>query len=217
MKKYIAIFAFIVVTTIQLNAQKNSVNIFVGGYNLYHKSIIGFIERKHMRMRGIEYNRKINDKLKIGARYFQPNFVNPYSAAFMGERFLSKHLIINGYDDVGKLWLRTDYHYWDLGVSYECVRIKKHSLNLKQHISLAHGKDKYIADLVLWEYPNEVHIIHFSSDVKNAQYWGGVSGLNYNYSLWKERLNIGAEFSLRYYFIDFPFQLNYGLHVGYNF
>lgn len=217
MKKHIVIFAFVFVSTIQLNAQKNSVNLFMGNNSLYHNNMSKTKNSKLINTLGVEYSRKIDDKLSIGIRYMQPNYSNPYSAGYMGERHFSSHLTIDWYDDVGKLYMRRDYHYWDLGVSYECVRVKKHSLNLKQHISLAHGKDEYVEDIIAYEYPNEFHIIHFSVSVKNAQYWGGVSGLNYNYSLWKERLNVGAEFSLRYYFIDFPFQLNYGLHLGYNF
>lgn len=217
MKKLIVVFIFILVSNFQLIAQNNSVNIFVGRYDLYHNSIVGNNKGKLIRLIGIDYNRKLNDKLEIGARFFRPSAVNPFSEAYMGENYLSSHLQIKWYDDEGKLYNRKDYHYWDLGVRYEMVKIKKHSFNIIQYLSLAHGKDSYVDKIIAFEYPNEFHIIYLILETKKASYWGGVTGIDYNYHLWNDKVNIGAEVSARYYLNNFPFQLSYGLRIGYNF
>ena len=48
-------------------------------------------------------------------------------------------------------------------------------------------------------------------------YFGALAGIRYDYSFWKNRLNAGLNFDARQYAGGFPFQVNYGGHMGFNF
>jgi hypothetical protein len=47
--------------------------------------------------------------------------------------------------------------------------------------------------------------------------FGALAGIRYDYSFWKNRLNAGLNFDARQYAGGFPFQVNYGAHVSFNF
>jgi len=85
---------------------------------------------------------------------------------------------------------------------------------------MAYGGDYYL-DYVIWTEPLPgepyVHPIDESWDKIKGNYFGGIIGLAYDYALWKDRINIGFNFSSRYYLNNIPFQFNYRLQIGYSF
>src|SRR5690606_28441289 len=101
-----------------------------------------------------------------------------------------------------------------------CVFKKhRHSVSTTMSLSYAYGVNTILTDFKWIGDPNTSAEAQFrySTETRKAQYFGGVTGFRYDYRFWKERINAGANFSARYYFGDFPFQLNYGLQLGYNF
>lgn len=194
-------------------AQKNSIEISMGGYMMpgvivYNHSMTNVV--------GLTLGRKINERTELTLGYVFPNAQGILTYG-MG-RLLSSEEILDSYDDLGKLFDRWRYHYWDAGVRYKIVAIGNHSLKAFQSISLAHGENDYLENMGVVPIPgNSSHTVFIEYETKKECYMGGTTGLSYDYTFWKNRINIGAHFAARYYLKNFPFQVNYGLHLGYNF
>ncbi|HTO14676.1 MAG TPA: hypothetical protein VLZ83_02850 [Edaphocola sp.] len=115
-------------------------------------------------------------------------------------------------ENYGKIIGRFNAKAIDLGVTYEIFKKNKH--NLKGIVALStittfnvyldhfYQRDKF--DMVIY------------ASEKREWYFGGMAGLGYDYTFAKNRFNIGAFSNVRAYF-NFPFQINYGIHIGYSF
>ena len=169
---------------------------------------------------GIGVSRKIKENIAIEVKYYFPNTnFNPDRTLASPYRFLTTEEEIDNYNDIGKLIRRWSYHYFDVGIRYEAFSAKNQSLSFRQNLSLAYGTDVYLTDLgALWISSDEpFHIIYRQYDKRKKVHYGGVTGIAYDYHLWKNKINIGLDVAVRYYTGGFPFQVNYGLHLGYNF
>jgi len=167
----------------------------------------------------VSINRKLTEKLSFHLRYAIPDIMG--GNFLSGDRGMGRTLVtkgVNGKDDEGKIYDRSWYHYFEGGVQLPLYRYKKHSFSANQFISIARGKDTYLTKVVTIERPDDpFHIVSSESEIRRGTYFGGVTGVRYDYSLWKSRIILGANLSIRYYLEDFPVQVNYGIHSAYNF
>lgn len=121
---------------------------------------------------------------------------------------------------IGKRQAWGKYYFYDLGLNYNLYQYKHHCISVNAALSYAKGEDIYLKSMIWlpsWSGGPGFHIIEFENENKKAAYWGAVAGLRYDYYFNKDRCKVGAYFSGRYYGNDFPFQLNYGLGIGYVF
>ncbi len=126
------------------------------------------------------------------------------------------------YESEGKLVKISEIHYADIGLSYNLFSHHKHSVQLRTGISRAFAPRNLYPSVIIIvppRYPGDPYAHGWSSGGKviSEKYWGGVTGINYGYTIWQQRLTLGANFSARYYTHDVPFQINYGIFSSFNF
>ncbi|MBL7720222.1 MAG: hypothetical protein JNL72_15400 [Flavipsychrobacter sp.] len=188
-------------------AQKNTIEIGVGAYRLF-----GVIDQGMgvLQTASIKYKRAINSRLGVYLGYTRLP-VNGYN--------LSQERIGFAFESTGKLTSRKHYNYFDLGVQYTVLTMGRHSLSAIGSASLACGTNEYLVktNLPPQQPGTFAEITYAETELKKESYPGGMLTARYDCKLWKNRLNLGAELAARYYTHNFPFQLNYGLHVGYSF
>jgi hypothetical protein len=200
-----------------LFAQKNRIEINMGGYKMYN--VFGEAHSIDNTL-GLNLSRKINEKMTLEMGYrLHGAWVLYRDRDLIPVRQLSIEEKVDGYDDTGKLIERQNYHYFDAGVRYEVFSAKNQALSFRQDLSVAYGTNVYLKDLsALWISPDEpFHIIVAELEGKKEAQIGGVTGIAYDYHLWENRINIGLDVATRYYTGGLPFQINYGIHLGYNF
>lgn len=195
-------------------AQKNRVEVGLGGYRAYHVMMYDY---HPYTLAKLQYSRKILKSLSIGASFSftQRN----YTRSKDGFRFMNYYTIENyriSYSSLGKITERVDYYFFDLYGSYAKPISSNQAFRLFAGPTMAYGGNNYLTKLNLSPPPyNDLGSLEI--DKRYEAYFGFTAGLGYDYFLWQKRINVGADCSAKCYLNNFPFQLNYGLHVGYNF
>lgn len=210
----------IVFGALQSSAQKNSIEIGIGGYHFYN------VITSHDRLLStlnLTYQRKIVDKTSIFVSYTRIPFYFNGSNSNMSSNSNYKPITTEEFDtdtnSIGKLHERYNYYYFDLGASYNFLEKKQHVFQIQLGASIANGINTYKTNLVL-SFPSPegwVDIINMEKDFIRETYFGGLLGIRYNYSFYKDKISIGGGATTRIYNKGFPFQMNYGVSVGYNF
>jgi|SRR5690606_19450844 len=231
--KHKILIILMMVSFLKSNAQRNRIEIGVGNYKIYNvvaqpDDLISQVQ--------FTYSRNINNQLRLFSSYLRMPLNSRYLA--IEEYLMSK-------EAVGKIENRGKYNYFDLGGAYKLWGFKNHTFSLSAALSLTYGENSYLTHVV-WSDPKPGELygrpFHADYDKKMESYFGGVAGLRYDYTFWKNRINIGVDIAARHYFgkknaklenphpntqvsdpnipggrNNFPFQINYGIHVGYNF
>lgn len=208
MKFCIIISALLCIGSLSANAQKNRLEAGMSGYKF--TNVIGQ-QTDPVNMFDIGYARSIGPRLSACAQYTRA----PIKGWLLAEQrpAMAK-------ESVGKLTTYNEYNYFDLGIRYELYRHGNHVFAASTYASFAYGQNSYLTE-VLWMEPSSLepngHPFHAEYENRKEGYWGAVAALRYDYAFWKSRMNIGPEIAMRFYSKGFPFQINYGLHLGYNF
>ncbi|HRP90837.1 MAG TPA: hypothetical protein PKX92_12465 [Edaphocola sp.] len=117
-----------------------------------------------------------------------------------------------GKENYGKIIGRYNAKAMDLGVTYKIFKKNKHSIKV---ISALSGITTLNVYLDHFYQRDKFDMIIYATE-KREWHFGGMAGLRYDYTFAKNKFNIGAFSNARAYF-NFPFQVNYGIHVGYSF
>ena len=119
---------------------------------------------------------------------------------------------------IGKATHRSSLNYADLGATYKLLQPgRRHQLTLRAGISKAWGSSVYITSYDPIPRPWDWEWGPATADFRQERFFGALAGIRYDYSFWKNRLNAGLNFDARHYAGGFPFQVNYGAHLGFNF
>ncbi len=216
MKRLVITFSILILSIPTLFAKNNRLEVGVGHYKFftaYKDPDPSFIESFN-----INYSKSILKNTHIYTNYLNaPNA----SAVLMRANPMSEN-------DDGKLDSREKYHFFDLGVGYQFFNLKNHSISINGALSIAYGTN--------------VYQLYMEATTRKETYFGGTVNLKYDYVFWKDRLNVGINLGGRKYLSknnahlemlspnlqhidpnipggrhDFPFHLNYGIHVGFSF
>lgn len=231
--KFRIIMVLSVLSYVQSSAQKNTIEIGVGGYKF---SSVIMQQNAIFNAFSVSYSRKIEERFHLHTQYTR----GPLSGSLSAVRNLSMSR-----QSVGKLTTHYEFNYFDIGGKYQLYKIKSHDFSITGALSLAHGRNEYLTHVV-WSEPEPGepygHPFHANYATKKETYFGALAGLRYDYRFWNNRINIGLYLSARCYFgkknaklenpypgtqvpdpnipggrHSFPFQGNHGIHVGYNF
>ncbi len=107
------------------------------------------------------------------------------------------------------------YQYIDLGVMYNAIKYKRHSILLGGLISYGWGGNSRFDTITYYPAPPYDGIIY--NTAVHRSYWGLVPKISYNFTFCRNRLSAGFDYRYRYYF---GFMLNtyeYGFHLATNF
>jgi hypothetical protein len=115
----------------------------------------------------------------------------------------------------GTLEWRYKYKMVDAIAMYKHAVTKRHTLSVGPGISYAWGTNVYV-DTVFYNTgpPYDALVV---SSVKIKHYFGLDATVQYDYSLFKSRVNVGVDFKGRKYFGLNSMQVEYGVHTGVNF
>lgn len=100
----------------------------------------------------------------------------------------------------------------DLGITSNIFNYKSHNLYMSAAPSIIWGQHE---DIEIEVGGGEAFI--YSLGTTNESFFGAKFGVQYDYSFWKDRISLGANFTSRVYSKDFPAFIQYGIVAGYNF
>lgn len=168
---------------------------------------------------GLHYERRIFNDFFIGVGYTQwynLNWDNIVRGDNSFPAFLST-LSQNEYQNykpiIGRLEARFKYKMVDVYVIHKfSIKKSRHLVSPGIGASYSWGQDQYLA----WHYYYGFES-HGGYEYRKAHYYGFIPSLSYDYLLWKNRLNVGADIRVRYYSGRPEAQYDYGIHVGVNF
>ncbi len=210
MKKRFLVLFLIVQIGLKAQIKKHSLTLGVDRdklYNLHYDPESGVFDNTYLR-----YSYRFNSNLAAFAEYNTQKYGGSYFAV-VRPRF--------SYESEGKLIEIKEIHYADIGLSYKLFAHRKHSVQIRTGISRAFAPSNFYATVIAIRparFPRDPMACAWSTgETKSEKYWGGVTGLNYGYTIWKQRLTVGVNFSVRYYTHDVPFQINYGIFNAFNF
>lgn len=189
-------------------AQRNRIEIGRNGYRFY--DVLDQLNFRTSSMLSIRCKRSMNDKMSIFAGY---------SVAPVNAWLLVTENSMTDINSIGKIESRKRYHFFDVGANYSLFKIMKHVVSIGIATSFTFGKNIYKTKLILAPPPpvGQGDIIDIGYDIRNERYWGGLADARYDFTFWKNKINVGADFAARLYAGGFPFSLNYGFHAGFNF
>lgn len=212
--KLILFTAGLLLGTQYISAQNNRVELDLGrfyfpGVKSYNQPVV--------RQIGIAYSRSLKNKLELRIGYT----MSPFSFldfTFDDPSFFRKQRIMtwdrqDSEANIGKVIRRHNGHIFDIGGKYPLYRFKKHTLGAELGLSLIQVQNTYLKDMLRID-PWEVRTVY---EDKIEWYFGVSGGLTYSYSFAKDKFDAGAYLRARPYSRDFPFQLNYGIQIGYRF
>ncbi len=202
---FLTLILFIAIDSI---AQKNSLEIGLG------RTLVFNVQEQNedkIQIASARYTRRISEHLAFYVQYSRSP-LNSNAVAYNSWK---------EYDEDGNMfYYYGKYNYLDFAAQYEAINYKAHRISVSAGPSVAFGKNTYFDNMVIAEpNPGEPygHIIFADLMQRNAFYFGAAASVRYDYSFWKSKFNVGPDISLRYFFNGFPAQLNYGLHLGFNF
>lgn len=207
LKKYI-ISLFLFASATAATAQKNRIEIGRNGYKFY--AVLDQLGLRQASMVSVKYKRSITERMGIFAGY---------AVAPVNAWLLVTENSMSDINSVGKIESRKRYHFFDAGLNYSLLKMKRHTLSAGLAASFTFGDNIYKTKLVLAPPPpyGQGDIIDIAYDIRKEYYWGAVTDIRYDFTFWKNRINAGADLAARIYSGGFPFSLNYGIHVGFNF
>lgn len=204
MRKKIFLILALFLAVVPASAQnKNRLELGVGGYHFF--DVLSYYNRPYT-LGSISYHRNFSEYLAIQIR--ATNTIRSYLVDKYGVT-LTQEQISADKDAIDKIERRTLYYFFDILASYRFLNKGGNQFHAFMGPSFAFGKNEYLRKIYTDDF--------YETEVVSESYSGMLAGFRYDYLFWHNRLNIGAEILGRYYFGDFPFQINYGLRMGYNF
>jgi hypothetical protein len=193
---------------------KNYNTISVIANNYYFPKLYSFqlrLDRNIADQFGIYYYRKIYRKLGLSIGYSKWNDI-----------IISSHTLkpatVKGTSDAfhkGSILYRNKYKMCDLILTYEFTLSKRSRLNYGVGVSYTSGKNTVIDSIYFNPNPPYDGIIY--TQLQNAEYWGIVPVIKYDYLIYNNRISIGADIRCRKYFALYSVQIDYGVHLAFNF
>jgi hypothetical protein len=119
-----------------------------------------------------------------------------------------------GYNNVGALEHRRAYKMYDAYAAYKLNGFKKHKVTAGLGASYSWGLNTYIDSIFVDPTNYEARIITHET---NYSYYGLLASLRYDYVTLRNRVNAGFDFKYRKYFGLYACQLDYGVHITFNF
>lgn len=163
---------------------------------------------------GLYYNRAINRHFCVSAGYNVWNNMSWYTNTTSANHKFKIRPSIDTFKP-GVILDFIDYKIADLSVSYIIDYFKKNKIKIGVGLSYTWGKNEVIDSIYTNPGPPYDGIIYQSS--KNTSYWGVVPSVSYDYLLFKNRLDLGADVKYRRYFYSLLNTFEYGIHIGVNF
>lgn len=197
-------------------AAKNSFSLQTG---TFHYFVVKEQNGGPFNFLGANYNRLLNKRLSIYTQFMYQFGENDASNDYE-ENW--KTFDYDRYDE-DRYSIRTsgkNYSFWDLGIQYLFYEYKDVSFSANLGVSAAEGTRiymQYVYDTAYYNgflYPYS----HSVEKLKRETIFGGTLGLAAHYSFMDDRFTVGSSITARRYFAQyFPFQLNFGVHIGVNF
>ena len=170
-------------------------------------SLIGLI-RIPTEQLGIYYERRIYKHWWLEGGYNEFNTISKTPFSDLGPMISPSEPPLT----VGSVQWRYDVKMADLFLIYKLRILRKHRIIVGLGSSYNWGKNIYIDAFGTIGYS---YYVNYSEGP--ASYWGIVPVLAYDYSLFKNRLSIGADYRWRKYFGQYLLLKEYGAHIGFNF
>ena len=184
--------------------------IIPGSYNPQPYSLS--LQEQH----GLYYEHTISRKIQIsfGMNWWNSSMIGGYTIWEIPQVTSTK------YDSKEIITLtRTNYKMVDIAVRYSLIATKRHRLNAGLGISFANGSDIFYKDIINYPLPPDVYSCRSppNSYEHSDIHLGAISSLSYDCYILKGRFAVGVDIKCRKYFSLQSVQLDYGIHVGYNF
>jgi hypothetical protein len=221
--KYSFLLLFVFLNFTGFSQHKNSVKVYTQGLNFLSSNITfpnirynGFERMTIKSIAGVSYEREIKYCYGIGAQYAfwwgdpeKQRRSDEYPTFFYTNNYRDE------FSSIGKQLSGRSYDTYDIYGSYQLPLGEYLNLALKFGPSITVGKNIYLKSLMYFS-TGPLGDYTFEVEVKRGTYFGGLTSLSLDYTFWKDRIPVGLDLTSRYYH-NFPFQLNYGLHTGFNF
>lgn len=139
-----------------------------------------------------------------------------YKSIYSSVKFLG---LFDANNPIGARYSSNSFRYFDIAGVYTKRFTHNHSINVFAGPTLCTYNDVHIKSISTTIQPNgERHIVAITTyEVPNQKAIGGMAGLEYNVTFWKDRINAGADVNGRTYPGKVPLNINYGLHIGFDF
>lgn len=129
-------------------------------------------------------------------------------------------LIHNNYLDdpesIGKIISSYNYKSFNVFAAWHADIAKNIKIGLQAGPSISQVENEYLRSLTFYSTDPGLGCGTFTSELVTDTYLGGVANLSFDYLFYKNRIPFGVDLGARHY-RNFPFQYNYGLHLGFNF
>lgn len=165
---------------------------------------------------GANYNRLLNKRLSIYTQVMYQFGENDASNDYEENWKVFDYYLYNK-DRYSVRTSGKNYSFWDLGVQYSFYKYKDVSFSANLGVSAAEGIRIYMQYVYDTAYYNGIlyPYSHSIEKLKRETIFGGTVGLTANYAFMDDRFTVGSSITARRYFAQyFPFQLNFGVHIG---
>ena len=216
---------FILVSHQGFSQKKNSVKFYSQDLDFLDADVStpnlrrnGFHGRYSIRMNsilGVSYERLLSDRIGAGGQYtfwWGKSIFSGYKEFETGTNFEVGSAF--SFQSVGKQISGYEYRSFDVYGFYSLPIRDKVKFDFKIGPSVTSGVNGYLVHLSP-NYPGAPDYVAYTEE-KEETYYGAFTGISFDYLLWEKRIPVGLDLNARYY-PNFPFQLNYGLHTGFNF
>lgn len=215
----------LVLSCIQLKAQKQEDNAATSRYNNYIQLELSNIRANNwgftsnfplLKQIGISFNKRVYKGIHLGLGFSKwsrfgaiPNASNTrYATMLYIPHFFHTNI------PPGSITEMANYKMIDLYALYKFQLTKRQSLNIGGGAFYATGLTSYIDYIYINPEPGDAERAFYTEKV---DYWGAMPQIAYNYTFFNGRLNVGMHLRLRFYQ-----DLNYtprdhGIQVGFNF
>ena len=213
--KHFLLLLFFFISVSSFSQTKNSVKIHSAGFSF--PSIMNEYNKKYSyhsinSIAGISYEREIKNNFAIGGQYAlwwgKPLSRGPRVAVATNE-------LIGDSASLDKILSRFNFNTYDVYGIYNIILNKNIKIGLKAGPSITKGENEYLRSFMYYSQEEPV-CLTFETETVKETYYGAFTSLSFDYIFWQGRIPVGVDFSGRFY-RNFPFQVNYGLHLGYNF
>ena len=154
---------------------------------------------------GIYYERLIKKHWIAGGGYGQWNTIDRIAIFTEREAFLKD-----------KITFRNDYKMLDIYAGYRIDIAKRHKVSGCIGYSYTEGHNTILDSMVII-YGSFTHGMGYIHNEYKVGYHGFMSMVNYDYTLFRNRLSVGADLKIRAYRRIYAGQLLYGAHIRVNF
>jgi hypothetical protein len=158
------------------------------------------------------YERKVYKNWRLGLGYTTWNMVPQLiQYAYQGGAWVFGG---PGYSNVGAMEHRRAYKMYDAYAAYKLDCFRKHKVVAGLGASYCWGLNTYIDSIIIVPGSIEEYRIRHES---KADYYGLLASLRYDYVTLRNRVNAGLDFKYRKYFGLYACELDYGVHITFNF